>query len=169
MIIKAIDKIKFFLRCLSCVTICTLVIITAIQVVMRYGFRHSLTWVEELGGIAMIYITYCGAAMATINNSNTRIDFFIRQLPKPIYRGFEVLDDCVCIAFLLVLCRYSWKLIGNNIHTLSTALKLPLAVNYAGVLIGCLLMIAFYLIHLYIDIQKIKGVDMTEIEEALNQ
>ena len=169
MIVKATDKIKFALRCLSCVTICTLVIITAIQVVMRYVFHQSLTWVEELGGIAMIYITYCGAAMATINNSNTRIDFFIKQLPKPVYRGFEILDDCVCIAFLLVFGRFSWKLIGNNLHTLSTAMKLPLAVNYVGVLLGCLLMIAFDLIHLYIDIQKCRGVDMTEIEEALNR
>ncbi len=169
MIVKATDKIKFALRCLSCVTICTLVIITAIQVVMRYVFHQSLTWVEELGGIAMIYITYCGAAMATINNSNTRIDFFIKQLPKPVYRLFEVFDDCVCIAFLLVLSRFAWKLIGSNIHTLSTAMKLPIAVNYLGVLIGCLLMIAFYLIHLYIDIQKCRGVDMTEIEEAMNQ
>ena len=169
MIIKATDKIKFFLRCLSCMTICTLVIITAIQVVMRYVFHQSLTWVEELGGIAMIYITYCGAAMATINNSNTRIDFFIKQLPKPVYRAFEVFDDCVCIAFLIVLSRYAWKMIGKNLHTLSTAMKLPIAVNYVGEMIGCLLMIAFYLIHLYIDIQKCKGVDMTEIEEALNQ
>ncbi len=169
MIVKAIDKIKFSLRCLSCVTICTLVIVTAIQVVMRYAFHHSLTWVEELGGIAMIYITYFGAAMATINNSNTRIDFFIRKMPKPIYRGFEIFDDCVCIAFLLVLCRYSWKLVGSNLHALSTALKLPLAVNYVGVLSGCVLMIMFYLIHLYIDVQKFKGADMTEIEEALNQ
>lgn len=31
--------------------------------------------------MAMVYITYFGAAMATINNSNTRIDFFIRKLP----------------------------------------------------------------------------------------
>lgn len=169
MIIKATNKIKFALRCLSCVTICTLVIITAIQVVMRYAFHQSLTWVEELGGIAMIYITYCGAAMATINNSNTRIDFFIKKLPRPVYQGFEVLDDCICIGFLMVLSSLSWKLIGSNIRTLSTAMKLPLAVNYAGVLIGCLLMIAFYLIHLYMDIQKCRGVDMSEIEEALNQ
>ena len=69
----------------------------------------------------------------------------------------------------MVLSSLSWKLIGSNIRTLSTAMKLPLAVNYAGVLIGCLLMIAFYLIHLYMDIQKCRGVDMSEIEEALNQ
>ena len=77
MIVKIADKIKFILRSLSCITICTLVIVTGLQVVNRYVFHKSFTWVEELGGMAMVYITYFGAAMATINNSNTRIDFYI--------------------------------------------------------------------------------------------
>ena len=83
MVLKLIDKVKFLLRILSCVTVCTLTIIIGIQVVNRYVFGTSFTWVEELAGMAMVYITYFGAAMATINNSNTRIDFFIRKLPGP--------------------------------------------------------------------------------------
>ena len=75
MVLKLIDKVKFLLRILSCVTVCTLTIIIGIQVVNRYVFGTSFTWVEELAGMAMVYITYFGAAMATINNSNTRIDF----------------------------------------------------------------------------------------------
>ena len=56
--------------------ICTLTIIVAMQVVNRNFLQHSFTWVEEVAGIAMIFVTYLGASMATVNNSNTRIDFF---------------------------------------------------------------------------------------------
>ncbi|MDO4277323.1 MAG: TRAP transporter small permease [Lachnoclostridium edouardi] len=169
MIVKIADKIKFILRSLSCITICTLVIVTGLQVVNRYVFHKSFTWVEELGGMAMVYITYFGAAMATINNSNTRIDFFIHKLPRPICQAFEILDDCICIGFLGVISCLSWKLAGSNMNALSAAMKIPLAVNYIGILLGCILMIGFYFIHLWVDIQKCKGLDMSSIEEALNR
>ena len=122
MVLKLIDKVKFLLRILSCVTVCTLTIIIGIQVVNRYVFGTSFTWVEELAGMAMVYITYFGAAMATINNSNTRIDFFIRKLPGPVYRGFEILDDCICIAFLLVICRYAAKLVEIERYGVTVAM-----------------------------------------------
>lgn len=52
MVLKLIDKVKFLLRILSCVTVCTLTIIIGIQVVNRYVFGTSFTWVEELAGMA---------------------------------------------------------------------------------------------------------------------
>ena len=119
--------------------------------------------------MAMIYITYFGAAMATVNNSNTRIDFFIRKLPGPVYRGLEILDDCICVAFLLVICRYAVKLVGTNLHALSAAMKIPLAVNYVGVLSGCVLMIVFYLLRLWIDVEKFRGRNMDYVEEELSR
>ena len=157
MVLKLIDKVKFLLRILSCVTVCTLTIIIGIQVVNRYVFGTSFTWVEEL------------AAMATINNSNTRIDFFIRKLPGPVYRGFEILDDCICIAFLLVICRYAAKLVGTNLNALSAAMKVPLSVNYVGVLSGCVLMILFYVLRLWIDVEKLRGRNMDYVEEELSR
>ena len=169
MVLKITDKVKFLLRILSCITVCTLTIIIGIQVVNRYVFGTSFTWVEELAGMAMIYITYFGAAMATVNNSNTRIDFFIRKLPGPVYRGLEILDACICLAFLLVICRYAVKLVGTNLHALSAAMKIPLAVNYVGVLSGCVLMIVFYLLRLWIDVEKFRGRNMDYVEEELSR
>ena len=43
MVLKLIDKVKFLLRILSCVTVCTLTIIIGIQVVNRYVFGTSFT------------------------------------------------------------------------------------------------------------------------------
>ena len=56
MVLKLIDKVKFLLRILSCVTVCTLTIIIGIQVVNRYVFGTSFTWVEELAGMATLHL-----------------------------------------------------------------------------------------------------------------
>lgn len=106
---KLLDTIKFLLRLISCVSICLLVVIVFMQVINRNFFDHSFTWVEEVASMAMVFITYLGAAMATINNGNTRIDFFIRKLPTPVYNAFELLDDVICIVFLVIVSTIAYK------------------------------------------------------------
>lgn len=169
MILKCIDKIKFILRVISCIMICTLTIIVAMQVVNRNFLQHSFTWVEEVAGIAMIFVTYLGASMATVNNSNTRIDFFIRMLPEKGTQFFEILVDIICVVFLCIVCGYSIKLMGNNLATFTPALKLPIAINYFAVLLGSVLMVAFYIINLYVHIKKFMGKECIELEEVLNK
>lgn len=169
MIVKVMNKVKFILRVISCIMVCMLTVIVAMQVMNRDFFGHSFTWVEELAGISMIFVTYLGAAMATINNSNTRIDFFIRMLPVKVTNAINVLDNLICIAFLCVVSKLAFKLMETNINTLTPAMKLPISINYFGVLLGSALMILFYILHVYLDIQRFRGKNVTEIEGELNK
>lgn len=169
MLIKTLNGVKFGLRVISCVMICMLTIIVTMQVVNRNFFDQSFTWVEEVAGMAMVFVTFLGAAMATINNSNTRIDFFIRKLPPKGFLFFEVLDNIICIGFLAVVCQFAVKLFGKNLTIFTPALKLPMAINYFAILLGCGLMILFYIVHLYLDIQKFRGIDTLAFEEELSK
>ncbi|HWP51905.1 MAG TPA: TRAP transporter small permease [Clostridia bacterium] len=168
MIVKLVNTIKFIIKVISCGMICMLTVIVAMQVINRNFFDHSFTWVEELAGISMIFVTYLGAAIATVNNSNTRIDFFIRMLPQKVTDAINLLDNLICVAFLGVLSKLSVQLMKTNINTLTPAMKLPISINYFGILIGCVLMILFYLLHACLDIQKLSGKNIDKIEEALN-
>jgi TRAP-type C4-dicarboxylate transport system permease small subunit len=167
--LKVLKVLKFCLRLICAIMICMLTVIISMQVVNRNFMGHSFTWVEELAGISMIYITFLGSALATINNSNTRIDFFIKKLPGKMTNVFDILVNLICIAFVGILCCYSLKLMGNNLYRLSAAMKLPVAVNYFGMLFGGVLMILFFGIRLYIEVQKYRGKNMTAMEEALNK
>ena len=166
---KTLSFIKKALRMLSCITICFLVIIVAMQVVNRNFFGHAFTWVEELSSILMIYITYFGAAIATINNSNTRIDFFIRKLPDKLHKGFEFADNIICLAFLAVVIVYSIQGMQKNIAMFTPAMHLPISIEYLGILLGCALMVVFYCVHAVLDFKKLLGKDVSEEEEALNK
>lgn len=166
---KLLDGIKFLLRLISCISICLLTIIVFMQVINRNFFDHSFTWVEEVVSMAMVFVTYMGAAMATINNSNTRIDFFIRKLPRPVHNVFEVLDDGICIVFLVVITAMSYKLMLSNWSMVTPALRLPQGINYFAIMLGCILMIIFYLIQMWLHICKVMGKDTTKAEEVLNR
>ena len=48
-------------------------------------------------------------------------------------------------------------------------MKIPLSVNYVGVLSGCVLMILFYVLRLWIDVEKLRGRNMDYVEEELSR
>ena len=58
---------------------------------------------------------------------------------------------------------------GTNLNALSAAMKIPLSVNYVGVLSGCVLMIIFYVLRLWIDVEKLRGRNMEYVEEELSR
>ena len=159
--------IKLALQVLCAVTLCMLVVILAVQIVNRNLVGHSFIWVEELAGIGMIYLTFLGSALATLNNSNTRIDFFIRLLPEKGMRIVNIISYLLSIGFLGILAKYTFRGIRNNVSNLTPAMKLPVSVEYAGMFLGIVLMIIFSVIQIGIEVEQIKGKDVSEILEAV--
>lgn len=162
---KLLDTIKFLLRLISCISICLLVVIVFMQVINRNFFDHSFTWVEEVASMAMVFITYLGAAMATINNGN----IFIRKLPTPVYNAFELLDDVICIAFLVIVSTIAYKQMMTSWPMQTPALRLPQGINYLAILLGCVLMIVFYVVWAILHLMKLMGRDTSKEEEELNR
>ena len=53
-----------------------------VNVVLRYGFNHSLAWSEELVREVIIYTTFIGCSAAVKNRSMIKIDASVQLLPK---------------------------------------------------------------------------------------
>ena len=79
---KLLNGIRNVLKVLCCLVITFMCVIVFIQVINRNCFGKSFVWVEELVGMCMVAITFLGAALASSNNSHTRIDFVVLKLPK---------------------------------------------------------------------------------------
>lgn len=158
---------KMVLKTLCAFTICMLVIILTMQVVNRNFLGHSFIWVEELAGLCMVYLTFLGSALATLNDTNTRVDFFIRLFPPKVTIFFNILTDVISIVFLGLLGKLCIKSMADNMNNLSAAMKLPVSVNYLGMFAGMILMILFFMVRIYMEIEKITGKDLSVIEEAV--
>jgi TRAP-type C4-dicarboxylate transport system permease small subunit len=165
--LNALKKIKIALQGVCAFTLVALVIVLTMQIINRNFFGKSFTWAEELAGICMIYLTFLGSSLATLNNSNTRIDFFIRLLPEKGLKIMNIVSFAVSEMFLIVLGKYSFHGIVNNMKNLTPAMKLPIGMEYLGMFVGLLLMSAFYLIRIFMEIQSLKREEIEKEEEAL--
>lgn len=148
-----IDIIKKLVIFACSFALALMAFIVFIQVINRNILGGSFKWVEELAAMCMVWITFLGAALATTLNAHTRIELFVNLLPKRLSKLLFALGDLVCALFAIALCYYSYPLIIANLHTMSPAMKLPLAINYIVFFISAILICIFMILRAYEDIK----------------
>lgn len=124
------QKVQNLIKLICSIALALMATIVLIQVINRNVFDGSFKWVEELSTMCMVCITFLGAALATSMNAHTRIELFVNLLPKPLPSVVFTAGDLLCAAFCIALLCYGWPLVVENLHTMSPAMKAPLAINY---------------------------------------
>ena len=151
---KFIEIIKKLVTWVCCFALALMARIVFIQVINRNIDGGSLKWVEELSSMCMIWITFLGAALATTLNAHTRIELFVALLPKRLSQTIFALGDLACAIFSFAMCFYSYPIIVANLHTMSPAMKLPLAINYIVFFFSAFLICIFMILR---AIEDFKG------------
>ena len=121
-----------------------LVAVIFMQVVMRYVFHSSLSWSEELGRYTFIWLTWLSTGYAVHHKRHLRIEVlpdFFNKRGKLIIDIFAMTLWC---GFSLFLVNYGFKiaLMLWSREQVTAALEIPMALCYAAVPTGALLMAA---------------------------
>ncbi len=137
---KAIKVFRSILTILLCAMTAMDVVIIVAQVVFRYFLKISLAWATELAGVSLVWITFLGATLATLDESNINFNGFIDKLhgvPKFILKT-------VCNLFVLFMCyvliRYGYKSVLIGINSNMVALPTTMGVCCSVIPISGVLM-----------------------------
>ncbi len=129
-------------RTLLIVLLAAMVVVTFVNVVMRYLGESSFLWGEEVGRHLMIWLAFVGSGLALRNGAHIGIDSLEDSLPQ---RAARVLRAAIALILLVLFVAlivegidYAWR---TRFQT-SAALQISMAWVYAGMPIGCLLMLA---------------------------
>lgn len=110
--------------------IVALVVSVAMGVFYRYALRESLYWATEVPNFMLMWIVFLGAVIAFHENRHIAFTLVRGMLPE---RGSALLDFAamlIVVAFLLVCAVFGGKLVLATTHSLSEALKVPMAYIY---------------------------------------
>lgn len=101
--------------------------VTFLQVILRYGFSHSLAWVDELSRYAFIWLIFLASAAAARHGAHIAITI-VEDLAVPaMRRGLMILADLMLIAFAVLVGYGGYQLMQLNWTTTSPASGLPIA------------------------------------------
>ena len=123
-----------------------ILLITILQVILRYLFNASIIGGNELMEGLFIYTTAIGAAVALRRRQHINISYIIQQLPKFLQRLDDILVHAL-IAFLNgVMIFYSIRWISKVGSNESPVMRVPEWIFQISIPIGCGLVIAYCLV-----------------------
>ena len=137
-LLKAIELFIF-------ITFSVMVVVVFLQVVFRYLFGFSVSWVSELSQYGMVWLCFLGAAIATHDRDHTRVDYFINLLPRALFPLVNVVINLILIAFLAYLSYSSIPIIKASLDDVTPGLGIPYGYVVLALPAGGVLMV-FYLI-----------------------
>lgn len=84
---KAMDILERVLRLIIGLSMLVMLVVIAYQVILRYIFKASNIWSEELARYLMCYVVLLGAAIATRKYAHLQVDFLINMENKRYWDG----------------------------------------------------------------------------------
>lgn len=105
-----------------------LALLTFVQVVSRYLFHYSFTWMEELARYLGVFIAFLGASLGVKYGGHFSMDLLYERSSNDRFRhGMKVLVGVISAVIFFVVAFYGWeqamKLKQYGVST--SALRLP--------------------------------------------
>lgn len=121
----------------------TLLIVLAVVVVAAVAFRYSgnsLIWYDEVASVLLAWITFFGAAYASMKRSHLGAASLVLLLPEKLRFLAFLLAEAVVLAVFAVVAYYGWKVLDIMAGDTLVALKwVPLAFTQSCVPVGAAL------------------------------
>jgi TRAP-type C4-dicarboxylate transport system permease small subunit len=97
-----------------------LLILTLVNVVIRYFTDQSFAWTEEISVFLMVLMTFAGASAATARDQHIRIEFFFDAGTPARRRFLRWLAVLTTIAFFCLLALLFGRIVADEIKYAET-------------------------------------------------
>jgi len=157
---KALTKLLFNAEeIVSAAFLSVTVSVVIINVVLRYGFRSGLFWVEEVATTAFIWSIFVGAAAVYKRKMHIGIDLITRLFPESVRRIIVVVIDLMMITINSYVCYLSVLIIQSNRLKTTPVLNIPALYVNMAITVGFGLITLHALYFLYSDLKLILTAD----------
>ncbi len=125
-----LDRLEKLLRVMSSAALMVLFLLIIIQVVMRYGFRYTPFFTEEIGRYALVWCVLLGAAVAVRSNEHISVTLLREWIGDARYRAVAIILDLISLVVLTILAYASIQSVQFVVGQSSDGMQLPLAYPY---------------------------------------
>lgn len=122
-----------------------------VQVIARYVFFTSISWIEEFSRIIFIWYIYLAISWITIQGRHIRVNALEFLLPSGLKVPLALTADLIWLAFNVLMTWFGFLFVMTEIEVFATTeiLEIPEAVVHAIIPIGFGLMTIRLLQYMY--------------------
>ena len=129
-----------------------LVVTLAVEVTLGVAFRalgRALAWYDEVASVLLAWLTFYGAALASVRRAHIGCPELVDVMPWPARRAFNIAAELVVIAFFALLGAVgAWILPVLHSDALVSLPWMPISVVQSVIPISAVLIIVAELTHL---------------------
>jgi TRAP-type C4-dicarboxylate transport system permease small subunit len=98
------DGLSRLLAITALTSLAVIVVALAGQVLFRYLLRAPLAHSDEIAQIALVWLTFTGAAFLYRERAHVEIDFVVDKLPPRAARAVAVTVELAIVASMVLIC-----------------------------------------------------------------
>ena len=154
---KILKVFRTILTTILCIMTAMDVIVIVLQVLFRFIFHISRARVSELAGVSLVWITFLGASLATLDESNINFNGLIDKATGLGKFLLKLLVNCLILFMIYIMIRYGYKSMRIGLNTKMVALPTTMAVCVSVIPISGVFMGLAVLLNIYKDYRTYRG------------
>jgi TRAP-type C4-dicarboxylate transport system permease small subunit len=137
---------------LAAAALLAIVVLNAVNIVLRYFFFAAFSWAEEAMLYLMIFGVYAGAVSVAWQQAHIRIDAFVAMAPARWHRVFNVVGTLLLTAILVPVVLASARVVTLlfEFDQRSDALHLPTWIAQGVVPVALVMIVVMSLVRLFV-------------------
>ena len=118
-----------------------MIFILGLQIVLRYVFKNSLSWSEELVRYMFVWSTFIGIPYCIKNNTSIRVNQFKTAMPIKVQNILSYVDKFIMFILFLIMAVFSIDIVNSSFANdqSNTAMVIPYWLIQISVPIGSVL------------------------------
>lgn len=121
---------------LSAAFLTVTVLVVIINVILRYGFRSGLFWVEEVATVSFIWSVFVGAAAAYRHKMHIGIDLITSLFPERVRELLSIIINLLMVLINGYIVYLSFLFIQANRLKRTPVLNVPAMYVNAAITVG---------------------------------
>jgi len=113
-ILRFFDRLSYGTGWLAALVLLAIMTLSMVEVVSRYVLQNPLILSDELGGYAMVAVSFLGLAYCARDRSHIRITFVVERLEPALSGWIRLATLLLGLAFVCVIAWVCWDFIGDS-------------------------------------------------------
>lgn len=129
-----------------------LAVMSFIEVVTRYFFNYSFTWLEEFGRYFCVFLTFLGASLGVKYGLHFSMDFIVLRVPPRAGHAMRIASNLICAVLFGTVAVLAWEHSFRMLRfeTTSAAMGLPMFWAYLPIAVFSCTMVLRLLHQIYL-------------------
>ena len=135
-VVETVTQLNRIATVICYVLLSFVVLVSVLQVILRYGFDRPTSWSEEISLVCIVWFGMISLSVGIWRHEHIAIGYFNEHLPQPVSCGVSYVTQALIVMVMIVILVGGWQLVAFVGTQPLPASRIPKSFLYASTVAG---------------------------------